>query len=279
MKTVEQIQAIIAEKIPDGIIVPRHDDDGHKYEYTPTGIVYPSVTTKLGIIDNPRLKRWAARLAVEYIDRNWDIVPQNRDAHYNAAILAHEDELKDAGGIGTQGHGIIEQYLLRWLKTGEKPPDIRTFIFGEDARLWAITRSCEAFINDFNAVPVASELLVASQRYGFAGTLDSLLMIQKDDKQIFAIGDWKSSNDIHKPEYAMQVAAYWQALWEMTGLRPSELLIVRLDKLKMKYEVLRVTDRPAAFKAFKHASALYDYMNSDMSCLYPFNPKKETFMT
>lgn len=278
-KSVAEIQAIIAEKIPDGLIVPRHDSEGHKYEYTPSGIVYPSVTTRLEVVNNPHLKRWAARIAIEYIDRNWDIVPQNREAHYKAATLAHEDELKDAGGIGTQGHQVIEDYMRVWLKSGVRPADIRTFIYGEDSRLWAITRSCEQFLTDFEVIPIASELLVASVKYGFAGTLDSLLMVKKGDKYVFAIGDWKSSNDIHKHEYAMQVAAYYRALFELTGLRPEELLIVRLDKERMKYEVLRVTDRPAAFRAFMHASKLYDYMNGTKSTLYPFNAKKEVFMT
>jgi len=40
----------------------------------------------------------------------------------------------------------------------------------------------------------------------------------------------------------MQVSAYWWAFFEMTGLRPKHIYIVRLDKDKAKYEVLKVKE-------------------------------------
>ena len=76
----------------------------------------------------------------------------------------------------------------------------------------------------------------------------------------------------------MQVSAYWQGLSELTGLKPKELVIVRLDKDKAKYEVMRVTDRPSAFRAFKHVSSVYEWMNDGVSKLLPYNPKKEIFL-
>lgn len=283
----------------------------------PTNTVFDSVTTKTAILDNPRLKRWAANLAVQYIDRNWNIIAsaQNRDDHYKAAVLAHEDELQDAGDIGTQGHGAIERWLKRWIDTNIQPEDIRKFILGDDARLWAITRSAEMFANDFGIIPIASELLVASPRHGYAGTLDCLAVLLKERtpgmkemfgshscdwgvpdikayrtkywqcshckkivEPILSIVDWKTSNSIDKPEYAMQVSAYWQALAELTGVRPREIIIVRLDKEKAKYEVVRVQDRPAAFRAFKHTTKVYDWMNNGVSKLLPYSPKKEIYL-
>lgn len=280
---VAEIRRRIAEHVPADLVTPEHDEYGHKYRHVPTNQVFSSVTTKTSILDNDRLKRWAAKLAVEFIDNNWerinDLKPTEREPYFKAAVLNHEDTLKDAGDIGTQGHGVIERYLLRWIETGKRPDDIRKFIIGEDARLWAIARSAERFCIDFDVIPIASELMVASIRYKYAGTLDSLMMVKKGDKYIFAIVDWKTSNSIDKPEYAMQVAAYWQALYEMTGLRPSELIIVQLDKDKMKYNCARVVERPKSFRAFKHVSAVYDYINDGVSKIYPFSPKKETFLT
>lgn len=318
MIDVIELRAKVKEKLPTSLVIPEHDHLGHHYRYLPTNKVYDSVTTKSGILDNPRLKRWAANLAVQYIDRNWNIIAssQNKEDHYKAAVLAHEDELHDAGDIGTQGHQAIERYLQRWIDTNIKPEDIRKFILGEDARLWAITRSAEMFINDFGMIPIASEIFVASPRHEYAGTLDCLALVLKEKsgriklieghqcieswdeptekslrakywecsechrivEPVFAIVDWKTSNSIDKPEYAMQVAAYWQALVELTGLRPKELIIVRLDKDKARYEVMRVQDRPSAFKAFKHATKVYDWMNNGISKLLPYSPKKEFFI-
>jgi hypothetical protein len=280
---VSHIRKTIAERIPPELVVPQHDEYGHKYRHVPTNQVFSSVTTKTAILDNERLKRWSARIAVEYIDRNWQIInsskTEEKERHFKAAVLAHEDELKDAGDIGTQGHGVIERYLNRWIEKGEQPDDIRRFIIGQDARLWAIARSAEKFCKDFDVIPVVSELRVCSIKHKFAGTLDSLMLVKKGDKYIFAIVDWKTSNSVDKPEYAMQVSAYWQAFYEMTGLRPSELIIVQLDKDKMKYNCVRVIDRPKSFRAFKYVCQIYDYINDGMSKLYPFTPKREVFIT
>jgi len=316
MLSVPELRQIIKEKIPSSLVIPEHDHLGHHYRFIPTNKVYDSVTTKTSILENPRLKRWAANLAVQYIDRNWKtITPDNKDDHYKAAILAHEDELQDAGDIGTQGHHAIERYLKRWIDTNIKPEDIRKFILGEDARLYAITRSAEMFVKDFEMIPIAAELNVASARYEYAGQLDCLAVLIKEMEQgkeigqhecvnhyspantpqyrakywqcgecgrivkpVFSVVDWKTSNSIDKPEYAMQVAAYYHALWEMTGLRPEELVIVRLDKYKANYEVVRLQDRPAAFRAFKHVGKVSAWINNGVSKLLPYSPKDEIFL-
>ena len=97
-------------------------------------------------------------------------------------------------------------------------------------------------------------------------------------KPKFCVIDWKTSNSIDKAEYAMQVAAYYQALYEMTGLRPEEIVIVRLDKYKAKYELVRVFNRPAAFTAFKHCIKVYGWLTNGVSKLLPYNPKRDVFM-
>ena len=176
--TIEEIKSIIKDKIFD-LVVPKHTVDGHFYGYIPTNETYASVTTKSGILEAPHLKKWAANLAVQYIDKNWNIItPQNKQEIYEAAVLDHVNNFRDAGDIGTQGHEIVDEYLKLWME-GDKPEDIRRLIKGEDIRLWAITRSAEMFCKDFNVVPVASELLVANSQYKYAGTLDTLMMIPR----------------------------------------------------------------------------------------------------
>lgn len=146
--TIENIQAVIAEKIPEGLIVPAHDEFGHHYKHTPTGMVFDSVTTQMsGVIDNPHLKVWAARLAVEHMANqltfNSDILkePARLVQLQEAAIMVHRDTFEDAGGIGTFGHGSVEEYSLEWIKTKSQPHEIDKFITGKDSREWAILRS------------------------------------------------------------------------------------------------------------------------------------------
>lgn len=290
IKTPEQIRAIIAEKIPEGLIVPAHDDFGHHYRHTPSGVVFDSVTTQMaGVIDNPHLKVWASRLAVEHFagQVSMDVTVLDDMTRLvslkESSIMMHRDTFEDAGDIGTVGHGAVERYLLEWMETGIQPTDIAKFINGQDAREWAILRSMVEFANDYYLIPIASELLVCNLKDKYAGTLDGLGFVIVPTKKCnegkkhqfinssttnwkkkvcdvcgykatyqLALLDWKSSNSIKKVQYAAQVSAYSKALCLMTEnlVKPEELLIVRLDKNKAVYEVLKIADEKDSYKAF-----------------------------
>jgi hypothetical protein len=316
-QTAEQVREILREKIPEGLVVPEHTADQHFYRFTPLKKVYESVTAMCGILDNPHLKKWAARLAVEHIDKNWAIItPENKQEVFGAAVMAHVDFFHDAGDVGTEGHGIVDDYLKAWMNS-EQPPDIRTLAaVNRDVRSLAVSRSAEAFCRDFEAYPIASEMRLAHPKYQYGGTLDSLMMVRKYvqkeqwpctlPQHYFAaevgnpnikvcpgcatikewelcIVDWKSSSSIDKVEYAMQTSAYWYALnfltrrdpkFASTGLRPKEILIVKLDKRYAKYEVMRVVNRPETFRMFLHASKLYKWLNNGRAKLSPLIEKR-----
>jgi len=300
---VKEIQRVISEKIPVNRVVAEHTEYEHWYRDTKVDELYSSVTARTGILDSPHLKAWAANMATEYIDKNFHkLTKDTKDEIFNAAKQAHKDIFEDAGGIGSEIHDTVERYLLKWMKDEKQPKDIRDFIIGKDVRLWAGARSAELFMNDFEAVPVASELLVASNKYKFAGTLDALCMIPtvvgpegdtecKHDywssarhstcvqcgrkvKFELILVDWKSSNSIFKDDYAMQVSAYWKAFVEMTGIRIKRAIIVRLDKNQAKYEVVEVENLPQSFKAFMNCSKVYDWLNDGKTKLMPFNKKE-----
>jgi hypothetical protein len=308
----KEIQNILTEKIPENLIVPQHTPEGHFYCHTPSGIVAPSVTTKAGILQDAHLKMWSANLAIAHIDKNWEILitadRNTRNGIFQSAVMVHQDTFEDAGDVGTRGHKVVDAYLTEWLKTGVRPTDIRTFIAEQDSRVFAIARSAEQWITDFNADPIASELNVFSKKYKFAGQLDSLFMVEKvikkgtlpsckhigfrwqtsvkrpqetrcNDcgaiiKKVFTLVDWKSSNSISKATYAMQVSAYWKALYEMTRLKTEELIIVRLDKERCKYEVLRVLKPPKAFMAFVALAKVYDWLESKEQKFEPYTSKE-----
>ncbi len=303
--TVDELRSVISKGIPHGLVVPEHDETGHYYRHTETDEKYASVTTKAGILEAPHLKRWAASEAVKYIDKHWDtITTDNKEEVFKAAVLAHQDQFEEAGDIGSEGHDIVDKYLKQWMKTGVAPKDITKLIVGEDYRLWAISRSAEMFCKDFNVLPLASEMYVASTRYKFGGTLDSIMLVarivRKGDSrcehnwmwsatnplagrcvecdrkfiQEPMLVDWKTSNSIDKPEYAMQVSAYWWAVYEMTGIRLKGILIVRLDKKQAKYQVMQVVHRPSAFAAFRASSKIYDWLTNQEEKLAPLVAKE-----
>lgn len=305
-----QVRDILKDKMPDGIVVPQHNERGHFYLHVPTGQLFASVTTKCGILDAPHLKKWAARLAVEHMLENRSVImnglSEEREMLAKNAILVHQDHFEEAGDVGTRGHGVVDAYLQDWMATDSRPQDIRTFITETDSRVFAIARSAELFCKEWNVIPVASEMFIVSLKHKFAGTMDSLMMVLNVKKNgvvpcgahtflsmsttnpnkvqcIFcklsgeyelAIVDWKSSNSIDKVEYAMQTAAYWQGIYEMTGIRCKRIYIVRLDKSQAKYEVRVLTDRVAAFNAFRHATHIYDWLNDGHEKLIPALPKQ-----
>lgn len=187
MLNVQQIKDILKEKIPEGLIVAQHNERGHFYRYTPTGAVFPSVTTKCNILDAPHLKVWSARLAVEHFAAHFS---ESRDIEKlkHEAILVHQDQFKEAGDIGTRGHDVIDEYLKQWMRDGKRPSDIRDVVRDmihknvdgdkyDDPRVFAIARSAELFCYEWNVIPLASEMRVASLRHKFAGTLDALMMV------------------------------------------------------------------------------------------------------
>lgn len=313
--TAEQIKKILAEKNPESLVSAEHNDEGHFYRYKPNDRLFASVTTKCGILDAPHLKKWAAKLAVDYLVPELlkfdKLEPDQITKLKEAAVMVHVDEFQEAGNIGTRGHKSIEDYLIEWMKTGERPDDIRKFVTDPDYRCIAIARSAEKFCIDYDVIPLASEMFLASSRHEFAGTMDSLMMVLKQTKKgtqpcnthmwmqvstskpnkkqcfhchaegehVFAIVDWKTSNSIDKVEYAMQVAAYWQALYEMTGLKPKECFIVRIDKHQCKYEVRRLVNRTKAFKAFTHTAKVWEWLNDGQDKLANINQRNNVLLS
>lgn len=308
MLTPEQIQAVIREKIPEGLIVPAHDEFGHHYRHTPSGIVFDSVTTQMsGVIDNPHLKVWASRLAVEHFSGqvSMDLTVLKDMTRLvqlkEASIMMHRDTFEDAGGIGTVGHSAVEKYLLEWMETKVQPTEIEKFISGDDSREWAILRSAIEFANDYYLIPVASELLICNLKDKYAGTLDGLGFVIVPHKKCtnkhhsfmsastrdwrkkicstcgykatyqLALLDWKSSNSIKKVQYAAQVAAYSKGMKSMVGnaFKTDILLIVRLDKTQAKYEVLQVADENDAYKAFLLMTKVSRWINKGGEQLIP----------
>ena len=188
----EEIRQIIADKIPKGLVVPEHSDNGHFYRHVPTNLLLGSVTTKTSVLNEggKQLQKWSARLAVERLTERLMVTPHVLDTsvpghsdiletYQKESIMVHQDKFEDAGGIGTIGHGYIEDFLKDWIDTGVRPQkDITQYIKpDEDSRAWAIARSAELFINDFYLIPIASELFVASVKHRYAGTLDGLALV------------------------------------------------------------------------------------------------------
>ncbi len=318
MKQVARLQEIIKNKIPEGLVVPKHTDTEHRYMYTKTGETFPSVTGITGIMSSGHLKQWAVNEGLRHLEAHWhNITLENRSEYFRSAQLAHLDTLKEAGDIGTKAHKVVENYLDAWMLTGEKPKDITTFIQDQDSRLYAATRSAELFFNDFYAIPIVSEIKLVHPRYKFGGTMDALMYVgtvieegkagrtgfekcehvwkeklsrgrglqmecaqcERLLKMTLAVVDFKTSNSVsNHDDYAEQVSAYWYMFYALTGIRAEDLIIVRLDKTKAKYEAVRVADRKRAFDAFLHTKEKYNWTRDNTDKLLPVVTKETIYI-
>jgi len=255
----EEVIAAINEKVL-GVWTPAHDDKGHHYLNTRTGVVEDSVTTK-NIIEKPQLIPWAIRLAIEYLEKPGNIEllqSSERETVIKAATLQHRDVRDDAGSVGTEAHNAIERYVKEWIKSGVRPPTIKDFLHvGADIRSIAAARSAEKVFDENPVVPVATEFVVGKEGEG-AGTLDLLVLTDKGKLELW---DWKTSNSVND-FYACQAGAYTRFFEYMTGLRVTRVKVFKLNKTNNTFKVYIVKEARKAYQMYKHLSKVYDWLHA-----------------
>ena len=237
-KQAENYRKIIAEKIPAGSIIPAHTEQGHFYRVGEK--TYPSVTGALQILKDPSLANWKLNTGMDYIRKQLlsldtptllDLDEVVLDIIINNAKNAPQEIFEEAGDIGTQIHDARQDYFQRWINCQTRP-EIITVGGIQDPRLISGMRALNKFCDDTGYIPVATELLLWSEKLGVAGTLDDLGII--DGKLVLC--DLKSSNQF-RDTYFLQVAMYYQMLVERTGLRPRECFILKVSKENGTYEL------------------------------------------
>lgn len=250
----DEIKKIIEEKVV-GKITSDHTPEGHAY-ILPSGVRVASVTTKLGAcISKPHLIPWSIKLAIEYLDPLYVhnlITPGNKASHHKIASTRYTAERDAAGFWGHTAHEFIEKYITAEINGTEKP-----VIPGDNPPVCAAIRSFLKFMGENNIVPIASELLVGSEKLYCAGTLDFICLM---DGKLTLI-DWKTSNNIDQISYSAQCAAYKKMFEEMTGLRIRQSKIVLLSKDNDDATVWEIKDIRSALNAFKAISKIYDWIN------------------
>lgn len=175
------IRARIAEVLPEGRVVPRHNEDGHFYEVI-DGLftvppIYPSVTGKLQVLKDESIANFKMNRAIEYFFKNIkEINADNIMEHLDKAANVSGGILEDAGDIGRRVHDYRELIFKDWLAKGVRPADFTSFIPPEDVDVRAVSalRALQKFCEERDYAPIAIELLVYSHKWKTAGTLDDL---------------------------------------------------------------------------------------------------------
>lgn len=152
----------------------------------------PSVTTILKVLAAPGLEFWKIKTAVTAALQD----PTLSVEEAMSSIYAKRDK---AGNEGSDAHRIIEQMAVQ----GDQGISYKGKVGG-------YIDAYRKFVSDVPHKVLASEMVVYSKKYGYAGQLDAI--IELPGRKVLV--DFKTSNTI-VPEHHAQVAAYREALQEM----------------------------------------------------------------
>ena len=228
-----EIQKQIAEKLPVGKVIPRHNEKGHFYEvdyaaespifmrpfsdgYTrteariPMGVesmragskvnpVYPSVTGKLQILKDEGLMNYKMNQSLQYVFARFkEFTDANVMEHIDIASRVSQDILEDAGDVGTRVHNYREDIFSAYIKTGIFPRPFTSVIKPEDTDVRCVSalRALEAFVDDHGYIPVACELYVYSDELKTGGALDDIGLMRK----VITTGKKDCEHDVIKNE-------------------------------------------------------------------------------
>lgn len=170
-------------------------NQGSGHGYSIDGKRAIGVTTALKALPK-ELTRWAARTVAEYVADNPQTVLDMLTTGGRSPMVDYLSGLpnqkrNEAAVRGTAVHNLAEKVI-----TGAEV-EVPEHLVGH---VEAYIRFCD----DWNPTPILSETVVASRKFGYAGTFDSI-------QDIPALGrvlvDYKTSNGIYG-ETALQVAAY-----------------------------------------------------------------------
>lgn len=197
------------------------ENKDHTTYYNSKGEIVPSVTTVLKILAKDGLTNWANNLG-------WKRISVTK-------------ELNDASEIGTMAHNYIEAMItensiekIEIFKKIESMPDkLKDKVMNS---IWSFEDWWNENKNDFEILECEKEM--TCDEYG--GTID--ILAKYKGKPV--ILDLKTSKSFYFTMF-LQLAAYAHMYKKKKGKYPSDVGIIKLDKLSgKKAKILWITDLP-----------------------------------
>ena len=232
----------------------------------------PSVTTVLDMIGKPGLRDWKMNKAWEHaygvaMAEPWPQCPESDvkrpKTSWRARLDALKRESKAAGPtllerarkIGDEVHGAIAAELQGVPYTMQHADH-----FNDEDRE-QFNRAMESYsvwmaehINSGEKLqPLWTEQTIWSPEHKYAGSPD---IVCTDGSKLIVL-DWKTGAGIY-PEYGVQVAAYANAVQELTGFQVAECRIVHISKKEIGHKEYFVKDWTQAFRSFKASLHLFN---------------------
>jgi hypothetical protein len=180
----------------------------HRYKLD--GEWVPGVTTILGVLDKPGLRKWAASSVAEYVADHRDAIEHLYDAGRGPMVAAlKETPWQKRDDAATRGN-VLHDYAEALLN------DQDVIVADEHV---AVIEAALQFMDDWKVRPVSVEQACASREHRYAGTWDLVADVTDPDTGVErrAILDWKSGKRIYAGA-CFQMNAY--AFSEFYGADP-----------------------------------------------------------
>lgn len=224
-------------------------NSGGGHSYSIDGKRAIGVTTALKALPK-NLTRWAARTVAEHVVANIDSVRSMLAAGGEGPTVDYlgglPNQVRNSAAVrGTAVHGLAERVMHG--DAVEVPAELEGYV-----------ASYIAYCDEWQPVPVVSEVTVASRTHGYAGTLDSIQDVPSLGRVLV---DYKTSRGIYG-ETALQVAAYRYAdvylddegdERPMIPVQDTAVLHIRPDG----YDLLPLVADEFAFNAFLGVLSTY----------------------
>lgn len=168
---------------------------GHSYEID--GRRADGVTSLIGDgMPKPALVNWAANTTAGYAVDHWDeLAGLPLSKRLDTLKRARYQDLDEAARRGTEVHNLAE--ALSHGKEIEVPDELAGHV-----------ESAVRFLDEWQPEVVLTETVVASRKWGYAGTFD--LLMRLPDRRV-VLADYKTSRSGIWGETALQLGAYANA--------------------------------------------------------------------
>jgi len=226
------------------------------------GRLFSRVTSIIGMIkfDDGALDKWRKKMTIndfcKRIDMHGVYKGNKVFEEFSKALGAADDFTFASAAFGTKVHQWIETYM----KTGQFP----ILPTDEYANVGICSESVKKFFTETGISPktvdvIKPELFVYSDTYGYAGSAD-FVCAKNNNVYLF---DWKTSNR-YRINYALQLAAYANAIEELYGLHVKKSTCVVFSKEKVSYETHTYSDKDLEyyFELFKACLVMHNFVKN-----------------
>ena len=224
------------------------------------------------------LMRWACKLALNRAktllaahlgpDGCVQVFEAELNAILESAKKADTEALEDAGEVGHQAHGVIENVIRAIIAGDDKRLDEIFSTLPDDDRVVNGVTAALAWVVEHNVRWVRTEFRALSLKHKCCGTADGLAYVDScNDPECcpnaftarLSLIDWKTSNYLYTT-YMFQTAFYAEAVMEeFPDLKIEDRWILRLDKESAEFDPWHVIGEEAQkedLEGFLHCLAL-----------------------